>query len=240
MRYINTLKPTIWLLGTDFLSANPKHAHHTLTLLSHHEKIQHAAFKFPKDKELYLTAHYLKRQALSIIYPTVTPKKWTFRINQYGKPFIKNPTHRNIQFNLSHSQKLTGIIICEKHTCGFDIEYTHKDINWLSLAQGYFHPKEYEQVKRHDKNMFFKIWTLKEAFIKFTGKGLSFPLNEFCIDTEKTPMELNFSTQDIDSNHRTVKLWHQELEGGYHIAGAAHNDSRLLWPPEIHWLPDYL
>jgi 4'-phosphopantetheinyl transferase len=50
----------------------------------------------------------------------------------------------------------------------------------LKIADRFFTAKECEYIKNIDN--FFRVWALKESFIKFIGKGLSQPLNSFSIE----------------------------------------------------------
>jgi len=56
-----------------------------------------------------------------------------------------------------------------------------KDFEYLDIAKMYFSKSELAYLLNcpidKQKNCFYDIWTLKEAFVKSTGKGLSFPLN---------------------------------------------------------------
>jgi len=236
----HTSRPHIWLLKTDYLDSDPANTRKMLTLLSSDEKSKYYAFKFTKDKALYLTAHYLKRRVLSLQYPEITPDRWRFTVNQYGKPFIQNKMARNMQFNLSHAQKLAAIFISNTDACGIDVEWTHRKINWRSLAQQCFHPKEYQRIRdTSDSALFFQYWTLKEAYIKLLGKGLSFPLNEFFIDIRKNSIEVECASQHSGTANHKIQLWHKELQDGYHIAGAIHKNT-ATWPPLTHWFSDIL
>ena len=73
---------------------------------------------------------------------------------------------------------------------GCDIQQI-KDIN-LSIADRFFTAEERKYVKCTED--FFRIWTLKESFIKAIGKGLALPLNSFSIkglDSDKSYCEYN-------------------------------------------------
>ncbi|MDY6426445.1 MAG: 4'-phosphopantetheinyl transferase superfamily protein, partial [Bacteroidales bacterium] len=56
----------------------------------------------------------------------------------------------------------------------------------LDIAKRFFTSEEYDLIKSQKTDelqtkMFFRIWTLKESFVKCIGTGLSTPLNEFSI-----------------------------------------------------------
>lgn len=101
-----------------------------------------------------------------------------FDKNKYGKPYLRN--RQDFHFNISHSEKW---VVCATscYPIGVDIEYI-KSIN-LNIARRFFSEDEYRQLDACNReqrlSFFYDLWTLKESYIKATGKGLSIPLNSF-------------------------------------------------------------
>lgn len=64
---------------------------------------------------------------------------------------------------------------------GCDIKYMDS-IN-LKLAERFFCKSEYEFIMEHQererKAAFYRIWTIKESFMKAVGSGLMLPMDEF-------------------------------------------------------------
>ena len=129
--------------------------------------------------------------------------------NEYGKPMIHN---LDIHFNISHSGEW-AICAIDNNEIGVDIE-SHRPID-IKIADRFFSEKEIlfiNRCKNEDERyeVFFKIWTLKESYIKSIGKGFSCPFDGFsCIPQdggrriefnsyiESLPVK-NFKMIDID------------------------------------------
>lgn len=109
-------------------------------------------------------------------------KELNLSYNKYGKPYLKDE-YSNTHFNISHSGEWVVIAI-DNVPIGIDIqEVTNIDIK---IAKRFFSSEESEYIFSLDEenriDAFFKLWSLKEAYVKAEGKGLSIPLNSFTID----------------------------------------------------------
>lgn len=153
------------------------------SLLNNVEREQQQRFYFIKHQKRYLITRALVRTVLSF-YSNITPKEWRFSKNQYGKPFIDHLlTDVPLYFNVSHTEGMIILAVSLEKEIGIDIENIDREIDWLQLAKKNFSPIEYEQLlalsTNQQKERFFDLWTLKEAYIKACGMGLSIPLNQF-------------------------------------------------------------
>ena len=66
------------------------------------------------------------------------------------------------------------------HDVGVDCE-TVREIDYEALSKRFFTQPEYERIKgaADPADEFFRIWTKKESYVKFTGEGFSRPLSSF-------------------------------------------------------------
>ena len=102
------------------------------------------------------------------------------RTGEYGKPCF--PALPDFHFSLSHSG---GLALCAVSALplGCDIEQIRGDR--LRLAARFFHPEEHAWLlslpEGERQAAFFRLWTCKESFIKAIGRGLSLPLDSFCV-----------------------------------------------------------
>lgn len=135
------------------------------------------SFIFKKDKMLSLGAELLLKKALS----DFGVHKFDVSYKPYGKPYIKDS---GLCFNLSHSEEKVMCVVSENHV-GCDVEKI-TDIE-LEIAKRFFYTTEYDEIAKlknvsEQKNMFFRLWTLKESFMKATGLGMKLALDSFRID----------------------------------------------------------
>jgi 4'-phosphopantetheinyl transferase len=153
-------------------------------LLNEKEIIRMNRFHFLKHRHQYLVSRALVRCVLSNYVAEVLPQEWQFSYNKYGKPFINCMSNQlPLQFNLSHTGKLIVMAVTLNNDIGVDVEYVHRKGKTISLADSYFAPVEAEHLhdlsEEKQRERFFELWTLKEAYIKACGMGLSIPLNHF-------------------------------------------------------------
>lgn len=97
----------------------------------------------------------------------------TFREGPHGKPYLEDlPVH----FNLSHSGSMVLCGISDSQI-GVDIQKKEPG-NHERLWKRYFSDKEKEllslcQSLEEQEELFYRLWTQKEAYGKLTGEGLS-------------------------------------------------------------------
>lgn len=143
--------------------------------LEHYERL-----RFPEHQREYLVCHALTRVTLSR-YRDVAPLAWSFQRNPFGKPIL--PRSESLRFNLSHTHGLAACLISSGGEVGVDVEFHANSKSLLDIADHYFSPAEIDDLRALPEaargDAFFHYWTLKEAFIKARGEGLSRPLDSF-------------------------------------------------------------
>ena len=132
-----------------------------------------------KDKNRSLGAGIALDHALATY--GLKEKSVEYEFGEWGKPTLKYQP--NIHFSLSHSGDYAICSIGDK-AMGNDIElikqghlkvadrfFAQEELDWMYAAQ------EEEAVMER----MFRIWTMKESFLKATGKGISLPLSDFTV-----------------------------------------------------------
>lgn len=147
-------------------------------LLQADELSRYRGISFERRRREYLLTRTLVRSVLSIYSPT-PPSAWRFRSNRYGRPELDPPSP--IRFNLSHCDGMVACIVARDRQIGVDVEPAASGSAILDLAPRVFSLSEQETLSSLDsvegrRNLGLAIWTLKEAYVKARGVGLSLPL----------------------------------------------------------------
>lgn len=133
--------------------------------------------KFENDKILSLGAGLLTKHVLNI--NNLNDKDIKFINN--GKPVIDN-----LFFNISHSKKYVICTTADK-AVGADIEEISEYNE--NIPKRFFSKNECEYLSKQSEanksKEFFRIWTIKESYIKMTGEGISCGLDSFWVDFAK-------------------------------------------------------
>lgn len=111
-----------------------------------------------------------------------------FAYGKNGKPYLDD--YPAIFFNISHSGNVVCCALSDKEI-GIDIQ-KHTEVK-TNLAERFFTKEECRQLQEavHTQGegsyqeLFFRMWSIKESYIKYTGLGMKQGLNTFYIDWEK-------------------------------------------------------
>jgi 4'-phosphopantetheinyl transferase len=115
-----------------------------------------------------VTAHRLLCFALKTAFG-IEPKPEDWAAGEYGKPYLRNIN--GIHFNISHSGNMAMCALHERPV-GADIE----------LVKPYRRGLEQKIMSESERQVYYRctdktkvlyqIWTLKESYLKYTGRGL--------------------------------------------------------------------
>jgi 4'-phosphopantetheinyl transferase len=132
------------------------------------------------DRRAFLVAHALLRLMLSR-YADVPPASWTFSANRWGRPEIAGPAAAPaLRFSLSHTAGLVACAVARDGDCGLDVEACDRTGDLLMVARRVLSESELADLENTPaaarRERFLTYWTLKEAYVKARGMGLSLPL----------------------------------------------------------------
>lgn len=84
----------------------------------------------------------------------------------HGKPYIEGyPVH----FNVSHTGSMWMCMVGPAE-CGLDIQLS-RECDYERIAARHFSPEEQDYVRLWGSDGFFRLWTRREAYGKYTGEG---------------------------------------------------------------------
>ncbi len=83
----------------------------------------------------------------------------------------------------------------------------------FAIAERFFTASEYrllmDTAEQERLQLFYTLWTLKESYIKFVGKGLSIPLDSFAIEL-LTPDQARLTAPDPEED--SSGSWYDHCE----------------------------
>jgi 4'-phosphopantetheinyl transferase len=160
--------------------ASPRLRHLASEVLDDVERSHAARFAFDRDRDLFIFSHGLLRLALAH-YLDGDARELRFTKSPLGRPELDSRGTRPIRFNLSHTDGLVACVIARCADCGVDVQCRGR-FDYRNLVARVLAPMEYatwlalDEEGQHDR--FLEIWTLKEAYLKGRGLGLSYPLRD--------------------------------------------------------------
>ena len=135
-----------------------------------------------KDRFRSLAAALLLRSAFRVMTGDASLTRLRYGYGPHGKPFSED--YPEYFFSVSHSGDYA---ICVTGTCevGIDLQ-EHRRAAFQGIARRFYTPQEqnfiFHENDGQEKERFYRIWSCKEAFIKYTGNGISEGLTTFSAD----------------------------------------------------------
>ena len=139
-------------------------------------------YRFDRDRIRYVACRSLLRMLLAR-YLDTTPAGVRFTYGVQGKP-APDPIHRMpVCFNVSHSADHAVVAIASGREVGIDLEVVRPDFDVEAIVARFFTAAEAKRVfdapPMERLRTFLQFWTVKEAWMKGVGGGLSLPLERF-------------------------------------------------------------
>lgn len=132
------------------------------------------------EQEEVLRFRFIKDRLYRLLGRQIVKEKYGVSSGDFGRLENGKPTLQSGEkFNISHSGNIVAVAFSENEI-GFDIE----QIAEIEIAGiiSQFHPDEMRQLSEleHGKvDLFYQVWTRKEAFLKATGDGIVKGLSAF-------------------------------------------------------------
>ena len=193
-------------------------------MLTGGERARTDRYRLARDRSTSLVTRALVRVTLSR-YCDVPPARWRFRANDHGRPEIASPASP-LRFNVSHTAGLVVCLVTRGRELGVDAEGLDQHRRWLDLADRFFAPAEARALRvvsaAGRPRRFLEYWTLKEAYVKARGRGLTLPLSGFWFDLPApTPDDIGVRfTPAVDDDPARWQFTLQSLGTGHLVATA--------------------
>lgn len=127
-----------------------------------------------------------------------------------GKPYFTGGPC----FSVSHTGQFW---VCSMGSIpvGIDVQKTGRSLYWKKIAERYYTDDERAHVEKHGIESFFQIWTRKEAYAKYTGRGISKEFKTFSTLQSISPTFTDlFLEEDIKASccmERKEQIWIRKL-----------------------------
>jgi 4'-phosphopantetheinyl transferase len=146
--------------------------------LNDQERVRHARFAEDDDRRMFLLGRVMARTLVGAAMNT-PPTSWQWHEGPHGRPEIAGAS--DLAFNLAHSAGLVACALASGREVGIDVEDLQRTRVDPAVVRRYCSPAEVADVESrgdawHDR--FLHYWTLKEAYLKARGLGISVPLRE--------------------------------------------------------------
>jgi len=156
------------------------------------ERARFDRFRHDADRAMFALGRLMARTLVGRALG-VDPAAWAWREGPHGRPEVDHPSC-DVHFNLSHSAGLVLCTIARGRAVGVDVENLARPRpNW-GLVERYCSPSEADDIQSHGDRWperFLTYWTLKEAYLKACGLGISVALSD--ISFGENPLRESFS-----------------------------------------------
>ncbi len=223
----NSFGVDLWICPEGSVSAPLVDA--SVAWLSDDEAARWKRFIREEDRRRFLLARGLVRSVLARCTGQ-TPSSLAFEVGPYGKPaLVGEPDSAATHFNLSHTRGLVVLAVCREAEVGVDVEAIDRNLDPLRLAARNFSISERATLEAcADENRatrFFEVWTLKEAYVKALGVGLTHELGAFSVMLDPQPPSI---IEHVDGADRIApcRCWLVEPMPGYRLGLVVRGDPR--------------
>ena len=191
-----------------FLNQSTSRVQTLAQLLSQNERTRAERFYLERDRNRFIVGRGLLRTILSS-YLGINASQLQFCYGAHGKPILAETSGGiPLTFNLSHSHELVLYAISLQREIGIDVEYIHPMSDFEQIAEHCFCDQEKVMFRQLHPSQrlaaFFNCWTRKEAYLKATGYGLVFPMDQLDVSfSPDEPVQLH----SIKGDRSTVLRW---------------------------------
>lgn len=157
-------------------------------LVTEEERAWLEKFRFERDRHEHLVSRALVRACLAR-HLSADPRSFRWHLGPQGKPSLD--PRREIFFNASNHRDVVVCALSRFEELGVDVEPTSRGDEILGVTRTVFSAREIAALEAlplpAQRERAVTLWTVKEAYIKALGLGMSAPLLSMTIDLDAEP-----------------------------------------------------
>jgi len=196
-------------------------------------------FVFDQHRARFVVARAFLRDVLARLLDRA-PASIRFRYEAAGKPRLDGHAEGDgsgLRFNLSHSGDIALLAVTRGRDVGVDVEVLRPVPDACELAERYFSPADSAALRSlpgsEREAAFLRCWTLKEAYVKAVGDGLTMPLDRFevgCTSEQERPL-LRFLDETPEAGRWTLRVLDlgPDAVGALAVEGQGWSVARYQW-----------
>jgi 4'-phosphopantetheinyl transferase len=151
-------------------------------------------------------------------YLHVDPATIEFEYGVAGKPYLAaNGSTQPLKFNLSHSGGTALVAVTRENDIGIDIEHMTLGRDLTQLAENSLTRSEWKlwsnAINASQRKIFYRLWVRKEAYLKGTGTGLSFPVNRVDVSVASYRPDHTVTVPFVDGKPAPWSIYDLDLPG---------------------------
>lgn len=173
-RWLRTNQPQVHLLNLSAAEELLVDNLFQLAYLDEGERAKAREYRNESARRQFLAGRFLAKTLLAAATQQ-TKSSIQFQLAPNGKPYLENSAWH---FNLSHSGDLVACALAPQ-AIGIDIEASLRPVEHLAIAEHHFSREEFSWLRKRQANQhqkFTALWSLKEAYLKALGLGISHDL----------------------------------------------------------------
>lgn len=175
-------------------------------LLTSDERNRHLAYVSERNRHEYLVTRAIERGVLAKCLGK-SPTELTFTRSEYGRPELA--PRSSLHFSLANTVEMVACAVAHGREIGVDLEPVARGDRIMDLADTVFTATERAMLEglngdlRSQHRRALEVWTLKEAYIKARGMGMSIPVGQIEVRFEGSrPRGLRFHEGIADDPKR--------------------------------------
>jgi 4'-phosphopantetheinyl transferase len=219
-----------WHAHIDVFATRPEMRARAEHLLAAQDRGRFDRFRHEPDRLMFLLGRAMAKSMVGRSLG-VGPAAWEWHEGPHGRPEVRDPMCP-IRFSVAHSAGLVVCAVAHSRDVGVDVEDLQRRPPDPLVVTRYCSPREAAEIHGASTEWparFLSYWTLKEAYLKARGLGISVTLSdiEFTLNGAEPRIAFHGSLSGTDNHWR----FHLERIGDRYLMALAASAGGL--PPSF-------